>query len=282
MPRPSTEALELAGRFRLGLAARVKSGPHGERTGRGTGSSLEFQDRRSYAPGDDVRHLDWRAYARTDQLLVRVYREEVLPRVELLIDASRSMRVDAAKAQRTVDLAVIVARAGRAEGLLVTARTLGDRCEPLELERLEREGFELEGRTPLADALASAPAPLRPGALRVVLSDFLVPGDPRALVREVARGAGVLLLGQVLARGDLEPVAGEALRLTDAERGGSLELVVDRAAVARYRRRLDALCADLDEEARRLGGDCVRIRSDEPLERTCVGPLVDAGLLVPA
>ncbi|MCP5089094.1 MAG: DUF58 domain-containing protein, partial [Rhodobacteraceae bacterium] len=41
---------------------------------------MEFHDRRRYEAGDDVRHIDWRVLARTDELLVRVHREEVVPR----------------------------------------------------------------------------------------------------------------------------------------------------------------------------------------------------------
>ena len=77
------------------------------------GSSLEFQDRRLYEAGDDVRHLDWRAFARTDELFVRQYREEIQPRLELLIDDSRSMAVTETKAQLAVDVAAPTSRASR-------------------------------------------------------------------------------------------------------------------------------------------------------------------------
>ena len=108
MPLPGPDAARLAEVYRLALGERRTRGPAGERLGKGTGASLEFQDRRVYAPGDDVRHLDWAAYARTDQMMVRLYREEVLPTVELLIDGSRSMAVDPDKAQLAADLSVFV------------------------------------------------------------------------------------------------------------------------------------------------------------------------------
>ena len=41
--------------------------------------------------GDDIRHLDWATYARTDQLMVRLYREEISPRTQVFVDTSRSM-----------------------------------------------------------------------------------------------------------------------------------------------------------------------------------------------
>ena len=71
----------------------------GSTLGARAGSSLEFRDYRGYEPGDDLRHVDWNAYARTDQLSVKLFREEVSPHLDVLIDGSRSM----ALASRSID-----------------------------------------------------------------------------------------------------------------------------------------------------------------------------------
>jgi len=55
------------------------------------GTSLEFCDYRPYAPGDDVRHLEWKAYARLEQLVLRVYHDEEDLAVHVLVDDSASM-----------------------------------------------------------------------------------------------------------------------------------------------------------------------------------------------
>ncbi len=55
------------------------------------GTSLEFADYRRYAPGDDLRYLDWGIYARTDRLYIKVFREEVDLFAYIFIDASGSM-----------------------------------------------------------------------------------------------------------------------------------------------------------------------------------------------
>src|SRR6476646_437313 len=85
------EVQRAADTFQLGLPRTPSAGRAGELLGRGTGSSLEFQEYREYVPGDDIRHLDWGAYARSDTLMVRLFREEISPRTEILLDASRSM-----------------------------------------------------------------------------------------------------------------------------------------------------------------------------------------------
>jgi uncharacterized protein (DUF58 family) len=55
------------------------------------GFSVEFSEHRNYAPGDDLRDLDWTAYARTDRYVVKRYKEETNLRCRLLVDASASM-----------------------------------------------------------------------------------------------------------------------------------------------------------------------------------------------
>ena len=55
------------------------------------GQSVEFVQHRQYAPGDDVRHVDWKVWARQDRLVVKQYEEDTNLRCSLLIDASSSM-----------------------------------------------------------------------------------------------------------------------------------------------------------------------------------------------
>jgi hypothetical protein len=284
MPSPAPEALALAGAYRLGLHDRNRRGPAGERLGKAAGASLEFQDRRAYVPGDDVRHLDWAAYARTDQLMVRLYREEVAPRVEVLLDDSASMALDARKAALAVDLAALFVRAAGAGGFHPRLILLGDRPEHVEERRFLAEGAGFVGRSTLPESLQAAGGLLRPGALRVVVSDFLFPHDPAGLVRPLGGEAGGLALVQVLSREDAEPLAGEALRLVDAERGEHIDLVLDARTLARYRERLERLNAGLTEEARRASGTFAQVvaRDDAPLDRLCRDVLVPCGVLVPA
>jgi len=55
------------------------------------GFSVEFSDYRNYQPGDDLRHLDWRLYARSDRLCIKRFEQETNVRFYLLIDSSASM-----------------------------------------------------------------------------------------------------------------------------------------------------------------------------------------------
>ena len=55
------------------------------------GASVEFAEHRGYSPGDELRHLDWRAWGRSDRLYVKQYEEETNLRAYLLLDTSASM-----------------------------------------------------------------------------------------------------------------------------------------------------------------------------------------------
>lgn len=281
MPRPSPAALALAERYRPAFERVPPRGPAGERLGRASGSSLEFHDRRSYQLGDDVRHIDWRAVARSDQLVTRVWREEVLARVEILVDVSRSLAIEPAKAQLTVDLAALFALAAREDGCEALVIALGQEPRPVPLDELVRDGLEFEARAPFEPLLRAAAGLQRRGAMVVVLSDFLFPHDARALVRLAAARAGVLALVQLLSRDEDAPRAGSTQRLVDCETDATLDLVLDSATVAAYTRRLANLKLALAEEARRTAARFTTLVAGPPLDALARERLVPDRFLEP-
>lgn len=282
MPTPSREAIALGRAYRPALAEAPRRGLAGATLGRGPGASLEFHDRRAYAAGDDVRHLDWRAFARTDQLMVRLHREEVAPELELVLDASRSMGVEPAKAQRAVDLAAFLDAAARAAGYRTRIVRLGARPELVPSDRFVAEGLDCDDGAPLGQALAAAAQLLRADAVRVLISDLLSPEDAAALTRDLAARAGAFAVVQVLGELDAHPAPGDALRLVDAETGAAVDVVLDRRTVDAYLARLGRLEAAWADATRRRGGVFARVLASDPLERMARGPLLQAGIVQPA
>ena len=281
MPIPRAEALRQSELWKLALDETPPRGAAGERMALGVGASLEFQDRRAYAPGDDVRHVDWRALARTDQLMVRQWRAEVLPRVEILVDASRSMAIDAAKEQLVCDLTALLAHAALESGALPVIVRVAARPRVVPLDELEHGGLEFDAREPFDDALRAAGGLLRHGAIRILLSDFLFPHDAADLVRPLGSSAGALALVQVLARSEDAPEHGGAYRLTDCETDEVQDLVLDANTVTRYRERLRRLCDALEIEARRARGRFVPLVADRDLAWLCRERLAREGVLAP-
>jgi uncharacterized protein (DUF58 family) len=87
------EPAALARMRNLGLAARgvVEGFISGLHASPYKGFSVEFAEHRKYAPGDNLRHLDWRVLGRTDRLYVKQYEEETNLRAQILLDSSGSM-----------------------------------------------------------------------------------------------------------------------------------------------------------------------------------------------
>ena len=64
------------------------------------GFSVEFAEHRSYGPGDEIRHIDWKLYGKTDRLYVKRYEEETNLRAHLILDTSRSMLYTSGKVSK--------------------------------------------------------------------------------------------------------------------------------------------------------------------------------------
>jgi uncharacterized protein (DUF58 family) len=77
--------------LRRRLEIRARSGASGEHAARRRGGSAEFQEHRPYSAGDDLRRIDWAAYARTDEPVLKLFRAEEDIIVRLVIDASASL-----------------------------------------------------------------------------------------------------------------------------------------------------------------------------------------------
>jgi len=87
------EFLRRLARLRVLARRRFAGSAGGTRRSTRRGSSAEFADHRPYYHGDDVRRIDWNAYARLEELVLRLYVAEEDLTVYLLVDTSRSMGI---------------------------------------------------------------------------------------------------------------------------------------------------------------------------------------------
>jgi uncharacterized protein (DUF58 family) len=268
--------------FLLGLPRTPAAGRSGELLGRGTGSSLEFQEYREYVPGDDIRHLDWGAYARSDTLMVRLFREEISPKTEILLDASRSMTSGGEMKSRVARqlAAVFALLSARLGGRPVVVPLEDGPAVPLGLDALDRlSALPFTGRSNLAELLQDHLVPLKRQAVRIVVSDFLFPHDPASLVRRLAGDASALWLVQVLSDWEAAPTALGGRRLNDIETDAIADLVLDRKAVEGYLGRLAALQQELLLNCRRAHATFVSLVADRGLATLCRNDLCAAGIL---
>lgn len=268
--------------FQLGLPRLPASGLSGELLGRGTGSSLEFQEYRQYIPGDDIRHLDWGAYARSDTLMVRLYREEISPRTEVLLDASRSMTSGGEmKPHVAKQLASLFALLSARIGGRPTIIPLNDSSpQPLTLDGLALfASLPFDGRITLPELLATNSIPLKRRAVRIVISDFLFPHDPGSLIRRLATDASALWVVQLLNEWEAEPTALGGRRMIDIETGGEAEILLDRTAIAAYQQRLTMLQEELLRNCRRVHASFATLVAEKGLAALCRDELCAVGML---
>ena len=247
------ECAQAAAAYRLVLPGSPLAGRLGDRLGKGTGSSLEFMDFRDYVPGDDLRHVDWRAYARTDQLKVRLFREEIAPSLDIVIDLSASMAISDAKRRAVEDLA----EAARAWTLRAGGRPRWLAGGGEAFEAFQDVSFD-------GPAEWMPRVPLRPRMLRFLISDFLVPQDPTSAIRRFARGASHVYVLQVLDPWEADPAPEGERTLIDAEDDDRLDIVLDAGAVSRYRRRLARLSESVRAAVRAVGGSHAQVIAAGP------------------
>ena len=263
------------------LEIQARSGGIGEHTARRRGSSAEFHEHRPYEPGDDLRRIDWLAFARSGQPVTKLFRAEEDTMVRVLLDASASLDFGTPSkletARRVAAAVGYLALSGGQRSELWVARVSSAGRLPFERtpSRRGRAGItallrDLSRVTPSGTADLGAAvrgiveyAP-RPGLI-VLVSDFLDPG-PVTSALALSRASGHdLALVQILDAAELEPELEGDLALVDAESKQTLDVTADGAAIEAYLLRITGLIEELRAFARRHGATYVRGLSDEPL-----------------
>lgn len=229
---------------------------------------LDFEGFAEYTPGREVRHVDWRVYARTRRLYVREFADEGAGLWVVLLDASGSMGVgDPAKLVLGRGLAAVLTFAGLRElhqvvvGVQSGGRTVwlppgtGLDFAPEALRFIGR--FGAAGGTDLGGACGALPVRGARGDA-VVISDFLDPRGAEAGLVALARLGLRVDLCRISAAGEFElPGAGSAVRDPEGDGwraapvGGARErlearVVAHRGALVEAARRHDALLVELD------------------------------------
>jgi uncharacterized protein (DUF58 family) len=270
-------------RYALAVPRQSALGATGLQLGARAGSSLEFRDHRDYQPGDDLRRIDWNAFARSDRLTLKLFREEINPHCDLVLDGSRSMNLrESAKAEAALGLAALLAVAAANAGFTHNVWLAGERCRPLthggaRPSVWETPGFSAVGN--LAESLSRIPPRWRRQGMRILLSDLLWLGEPAQVLQPLAREAATVIVIQLLAAQDAEPDVRGRMRLIDAESGEPREIYVDEAALLRYRAALARHQQHWRQACRQCGATLVELIAEEIVNDWNLSPLVAAGLL---
>jgi uncharacterized protein (DUF58 family) len=239
------------------------------------GRGLEFADHRQYAPGDDFRHIDWKAYQRLNRLLLRLFDEEQDLPIYLFIDASQSM-AETAKFDQARRIAAALCYVGLAHldrvTILPFSNDVGSESNPGRgkgrifrvFEWLER--MQTGGPTDMRAAFTKFAGRGRQRGLAVVISDFLDPqGFEPALKILAALGHDVFAVHVTSSR-DQDPGAFGEARFVDAETGDVRDVDVTPALMTAYSKAWQSHALDLERFCGRYNLGYVRADADDPFE----------------
>jgi len=258
-------------RLRLSIRRTLSTRPgHTPMAGTTRQSGIEIENYRTYAAGDDLRHLDWNAYGRLDQLLIKLFRAEREVPLHVFVDLSASMAAPAVdrKLPFALSLAACLAYISVRNHDPVRIVGLSSDCpdrhraspvfrHAVWLGRLRDflASLAARGGTALHDGIGAALRAQRLAGAAVLLSDFLV--EPaayeRALDALVTRGLTVTAV-RVMGPAERDPTRQfRRAQLLDAETGRLRFVTLTPANVARYAEALDHHLTRLQTFCRQRG-----------------------------
>jgi uncharacterized protein (DUF58 family) len=275
---------QLGLRYALQIPQVAASGIIGSRAGRRAGSSIDFQDYREYQPGDDLRFIDWGIYARTDRLTVKLFREEVTPHLDLILDGSRSMNLEnTAKANAVAKLAGLLATSAANAQCSQAVWLSGEGFQRLANDTLAPSAWdklELESKRTVDQSFEILGPKFRRLGVRVFISDLLWPGNPLQTLRRLRDGAAALFVIQLLGRDDVTPPEHGNLRVVDSETGEENEIYIDSTVAKQYADNLAQLQQSWSDACRQCGAHMTTLIAED-LENS-ISELEAMQLLIPA
>jgi len=281
--------LERLDAMRLRMRHPTAGGGGGLRKSKALGSSVEFSDFREYTHGDDIRRLDWNAYARFDKLFLKQFMEEQEASIHIIVDASASMAFgEPTKWEAAVNLAQILCYLALVSNDRATLYALQGNSNSHTRPLTGRQGYVKvaeflknlapKGKTDLASAVASLPLSQGRGKA-VLLSDFLDPGGYESALQSLRYRKQEVSALQLLCREELEPSMEDAVQLVDSETGATMEILASYDMLKRYRRTVKGFLEGLRRFCSRHGISYAMLRAEDPLENVLLRELSRVGLL---
>ncbi|MBU0550250.1 DUF58 domain-containing protein [Myxococcota bacterium] len=257
----------------------VEGGLVGQHRSPHQGASVEFAQHREYSPGDEIRRLDWKAYAKSDRHYIKTFEDETNLRAYLLLDGSNSMDYGAPRtkdlyaARFAAGLAWLLLKQGDAVGLLTFGAALGQYLPPQarmdHFGRLLRamEAPPVGGQTDLLGALRRVGELASKRSLIVLISDCM---DFReglaAACRQLRQRGHQVVVFQILDEAEWAFPFREITRFEDLEIGAQ-QVVDPRAMRAQYLKEIRAFCDGLRRALRGGGVGYHRLLTTTPPER---------------
>ncbi len=245
------------------------------------GASIEFVEHRQYYPGDEIRHIDWRAFGKTGKYYIKEFEDETNLRAYLLVDASGSMAYAGKTLSKWAYARQVAAALGYlllsqrdAVGLMTFDTELRDRTEPATAAHsFERMASMLEARQPggetsLADVLAGIVPTLKRRSLVFVISDLFDNVERLlAAIKQLRHSRHEVVLLHVVAPEEEEFPFARPTKFRNLERLTHRVLVDPHRLRKHYLENYRRFCKELSSGCGALGCDYFKLLTTEPYDR---------------
>jgi uncharacterized protein (DUF58 family) len=237
---------------------------------------MEFADYRRYAPGDDFRRIDWRAYARLERIFLRVFEAEENLTVTIVLDCTNSMQHgNPSKASLASSIAAALSYVALKceDGVIIgalTDRLAGYRRVGSGKHAIWTIGDFLNhlpdnGLTDLNRALYDLGRVVKSPGLTIVISDFLTQRGYQIGLRSLRQLRQEVALLQILSPDEIEPEVQGDWQLRDSEGSGNVDISGTPAVLQAYQQRLLIFMQDLASFAHTQSMTYAMIPSDTDL-----------------
>ena len=244
------------------------------------GFSQEFAEYRIYEPGDDLRHVDWNVFARSERMYLKRYRGETNTLITIVLDSSKSMHYGSRGMEKleyarflTASLAYLAHLQRDASGLIVFDGKVRSFIPPAskqgQLMRILHTINQSEAgttETNFTEPLSTLTDYLAKRSVIAVVSDFWE--EPEEVMKAIgplrARGNEIILF-QVLDPDELDPKFKGPMLLEDLESGESMQVSPDYAK-REYKTKMEAHLEDLKKKATAQGVHYFLCDTSKPLD----------------
>jgi len=244
----------------------------GEQKSEHSGQGMIFKDHKEYVPGDDIRKMDWKAYARTKDYYVKRFQEEKNVTLHIVVDRSSSMDYGEVNkyeyaAKIGLGLAYMANKTNDRFRYSVFSETLTDLTAARRNANLGQlvDTMNSLRKTPesqVGKCLTEYSSRIKNKSIIVILSDFLVDIDKIDDAMTNLKGSEVLLV-QTLSGEELSPEMKGDKILQDPESSSTIRTYLTGKVKSKYQKRLENHTKEIQEKAAENGADFIQVSTDE-------------------
>ena len=260
------------------------------------GQTVEFSDYREYMLGDDIRRIDWNLYSRFEKHFLKLFTDERQMHVQIFLDCSASMgRENPRKAAYAIGTAAAlgflsVHNMDKVSFKLMKGNSAEDKFGTIVGKNTffkaisELENLDFVEETDIYSAVTGCPNMGSNDGLTVIISDFFTDSELEKAVDYLCYKKRQVLLVQVLAPEEVDPVYNGRINLIDSESVDladtkNMKLRITRSMLLAYEEALKDMMSDLKTFCASRGASFISVRCDSPIEKMLFGELLKVGIM---